>query len=65
MPPWRGCGRPHRMAAEEETTSVPLLEDHPPIPPVFFVPFVPQAGPFPPMSPKAFQDFIAYWYAKA
>ena len=30
----------------------------------FLVPPVPQARPFPPMSLKAFQAFITYWYAQ-
>ena len=41
------------------------LHDDPPVPLEFQVPPVPQAEPFSPMSPKAFQAFTTYWYDQA
>ena len=67
IPPRRERGKPHRLLVDEEAISAhyaPPPQGDPPIPSKFLLLPIHQVGPFPPMSPKAFQAFTAYWHAQ-
>ena len=66
-PSRRGRGRPRRNPNVEETASIshnPQPQPKPQEQPEFQVPSMAQPGFFPPMTPKAYQAYINFWYAQ-
>ena len=60
-------GRPHRNLIKEEAASTPHNPQPQPKPqeqPRYQVPPMPQQGFFPPMTLKAYQAYMNFWYAQ-
>ena len=68
IPPQQGHDRSRRTLVDEKAISTPhapLSQTEPQVQPEFQALPMPQPGLYPPMTPKAYQAFMNFWYAQA